>query len=140
MSSTQLFTALDCEVGVGEPLSLSSLRRAPQSPCNPPTCGCLSSPNLLEVFARVLTHLLGLPQSLSQSRSAVSDSLRPHGLYSPWDSPGQNTGVGSLSLLQGNFRIQGSNQDPCRRSLYQLSYQRSPQSWRTKLFPLPRKV
>ena len=26
----------------------------------------------------------------------MSDSLRPHGLYSPWNSPGQNTGVGSL--------------------------------------------
>ena len=33
----------------------------------------------------------------------MSDSLRPHGLYSPWTSPGQNTGVGSLSLLQGNL-------------------------------------
>ena len=31
----------------------------------------------------------------------MSDSLWPHGLYSPWKSPGQNTGVGSLSLLQG---------------------------------------
>ena len=31
----------------------------------------------------------------------VSDSLWPHGLYSPWNSPGQNTGVGTLSLLQG---------------------------------------
>ena len=31
----------------------------------------------------------------------MSNSLRPHGLYSPWDSPGQNTGVGGLSLLQG---------------------------------------
>ena len=31
------------------------------------------------------------------------DSLRPHGLHSPWNSPGQNTGVGSLSLLQGIF-------------------------------------
>ena len=28
----------------------------------------------------------------------MSDSLRPHGLYIPWKSPGQNTGVGSLSL------------------------------------------
>ena len=28
-------------------------------------------------------------------------TLRLHGLYSPWNSPGQNTGVGSLSLLQG---------------------------------------
>ena len=39
----------------------------------------------------------------SESRSVVSDSLRPHGLYSPWNSPGQITGVGSLSLLQGIF-------------------------------------
>ena len=39
----------------------------------------------------------------SESRSVVSDSLRPHGLYSPWTSPSQNTGVGSLSLLQGNL-------------------------------------
>ena len=30
-------------------------------------------------------------------------SLQPHGLYSPWNSPSQNTGVGSLSLLQGTF-------------------------------------
>ena len=37
----------------------------------------------------------------NESRSVTSDSLRPHGLYSPWNSPGQNTGVGSLSLLQG---------------------------------------
>ena len=37
----------------------------------------------------------------------MSESLRPHGLYSPWNSPGQNTGAGSLSLLQGNFPAQG---------------------------------
>ena len=33
----------------------------------------------------------------------MSDSLRPHGLYSPWNSLGQNTGVDSLCLLQGNL-------------------------------------
>ena len=38
----------------------------------------------------------------------TSDSLRPHGLDSPWNSPGQNTGVGSLSLLQGIFPTQES--------------------------------
>ena len=27
----------------------------------------------------------------------------PHELYSPWNSPSQNAGVGSLSLLQGIF-------------------------------------
>ena len=45
----------------------------------------------------------------SESHSVVSDSLWPHGLYSPWNSPGQNTGVGSLSLLQGTFSTQGLN-------------------------------
>ena len=38
--------------------------------------------------------------------SVVSDSSQ---LYSPWNSPGPNTGVGSLSLLQGIFPTQGSN-------------------------------
>ena len=36
----------------------------------------------------------------SESCSVVSDVLWPHGLYSPWNSLGQNTGGGSLSLLQ----------------------------------------
>ena len=70
------------------------------------------------------------PQSRSDqiSRSVVSDSLRPHGLYSPWNSPGQNTGVGSLSLLQGIFPTQGSNPGlpHCRWILYQLSHKGSP--------------
>ena len=34
---------------------------------------------------------------------AVPDSLQPYGLQSPWNSPGQNTGVGSHSILQGNL-------------------------------------
>ena len=39
----------------------------------------------------------------NENLSVMSNSLRPHGLYSPWNSPGQNTGVGSHSLLQGIF-------------------------------------
>ena len=63
----------------------------------------------------------------SESCSVVSDSLGPHGLYNPWNSPGQNTGVGSLSLLQGIFLTQGSNPGlpHCRRILYQLSHKGS---------------
>ena len=58
----------------------------------------------------------------------MSDSLPPHGLYNPWNSPGQNSGVGSLSLLQGICPTQGLNPGlpHCRWILYQLSYQRSP--------------
>ena len=46
-------------------------------------------------------------------------------LYHIWNSPGQNTGVGSLSLLQGIFLTQELNQSllHCRQILYQLSYQ-----------------
>ena len=39
----------------------------------------------------------------------MSDSLWPHRLYSPWNSSGQNAGVGSLSLLQGIFPTQVSH-------------------------------
>ena len=58
----------------------------------------------------------------------MSDSLRSHGLYSPWHSPGQNTRVGSLSLLQGIFPTQGSNPGlpHCGQILYQLSHRASP--------------
>ena len=63
-----------------------------------------------------------------ESHSVMSDTVWPHGLYSPYNSPGQNTGVGSLSLLQGVFPTQGSNPGlpHCRQILYQLSHQRSP--------------
>ena len=59
----------------------------------------------------------------SESRSGGSNSLQPHRLYSQWNSPGQNTAVGSLSLLQGIFSTQGSNPGlpHCRWILYQLS-------------------
>ena len=64
----------------------------------------------------------------AESHSVMSDSLWPHGLYIPWNSPGQNTGVGSLSLLQGIFPTQGSNPGlpHCRHILYQLSQRGSP--------------
>ena len=63
------------------------------------------------------------PNYYSESCSVMSDSFRPHGPYSPWNSPGQNTGVGSLSLLQGIFPTQGSHPGlpHCRQILYPLS-------------------
>ena len=68
-----------------------------------------------------------------KNRSVVSDSLQSHGLYSAWNSPGQNIRVGSCSLLQGIFPTQGLNADlpHCRWSftswdpreaLFYLSY------------------
>ena len=80
-------------------------------------------------FARVKISRHGESESTwSESHSVVSDSLPPYGLYSPWNSSGQNTGVDSLSLLQGIFPTQGSNPGllHCRRILYQLSHKGSP--------------
>ena len=73
----------------------------------------------------------------SESHSVMSDPLRPHGLYSPWNSPGQNTGVGSRSLLQGIFPTQGSNPGllHCRWILYQLSHKGIPRILEWAAYP-----
>ena len=64
--------------------------------------------------------------------------LTLRGLYSLWNSPGQNTGVGSCSLLQRIFPTQGSNPGlpHFRWILCQLSHQGSPRilQWVTSLF------
>ena len=59
------------------------------------------------------------------SHSALSDSLRPHGLQParllcPWNSPGKNPGMSGHSLLQGIFPSQGLNPGllHCRQILY----------------------
>ena len=60
----------------------------------------------------------------NESRSVMPNSLPSHGLYSSWNSPGQNTGVGSCSFLQGIFPTQGLNPGlpHYRQILYQLSH------------------
>ena len=67
----------------------------------------------------------------------MSDSLQPHGLYSPWDSPGQDTGVGSHSFLQGIFPAQGLNPGlpHCRWILYQLNHAGSPRTLEWVAYP-----
>ena len=64
---------------------------------------------------------------MSESCSVMSDSLWPHGLNTLWNSPGHNTGVGSLSLCQGIFPTQGLNPGLLRyRQILQLSHKGSP--------------
>ena len=77
-------------------------------------------------------------ECVSESLSVMSDPLQPHGLYGPWNSLGQNTGVGSLSLLQGIFPTQGSNPGipHHRQILYQLSYKGSPRILEWVAYPL----
>ena len=49
----------------------------------------------------------------SESCSVVSDSLRPHGPYSPWNSPGQNSGEGCLSFSRGSSQPRDRTQASC---------------------------
>ena len=67
----------------------------------------------------------------NETCSVVSYSLPRNGLYRPWSSPGQNTGVGSLSLVQGIFLTQEFNQGllHCRQILYQMNYDGS--AWKS---------
>ena len=57
--------------------------------------------------------------------------MTPWMSYSPWNSPGQNTGGGSLSLLQGIFPTQGLH---CRQILYQMNHKGSPSVHGISLF------
>ena len=68
-------------------------------------------------------------------------TLRPQGLYSPCNSPGQNTGEGSHSLLQGILPTQGSNPGlpHCRWILYQLSHKGSTPILEWVVYPFSRR-
>ena len=75
---------------------------------------------LMAVSEEELKSLL-MKVKVAQWCPTLCDPIR---LYSPWNSPGQNTGVDSLSLLQGIFPTQGLNSGlpHCRQILYQLSH------------------
>ena len=107
---------------------------------------CTSLPSSFIRCTRLILHISCPSPGVSHTRGSESESeckslshsnsLQPYGLYSPWNSPGQNTGVGSLSLLQGIFPTQGSNPGlpHCRWILYQLSYQGRPGYSLTSLY------
>ena len=81
------------------------------------------------LYCKRVLYLLRDQRKMWKGKSlSVSDSLWSHGLYSPWNSPGQNTGDGSHSLLQGIFPTQRLNLGlpHCKQTLYYLSHQGSP--------------
>ena len=130
------------------PLSMGFYRREYWSGLPFPPPGNLLNPGSRPSLSHLLHRQTGsLPLAppgyplkvKSESRSVVSDSLWPHGLYSPWNSPGQNTRVSSLSLLQVIFPTQGLNLGlpHCRRILYQLSHKESPRTLEWVAIPYP---
>ena len=92
----------------------------------------LFSHQLSHLIIKVMENLLKFLTKWSKVKVNVTQSCPtlcdPMDYNSPWNSPGQNTGVSSLSILQGIFPTQGLNPGlpHCRQILYQLSHNRSP--------------
>ena len=118
------------------PLSMTFTRQEYWSRLLFPSIGDLSDPGIKPRFLALQADSL-LSELESEICSVVSDSLQPHGLYSPWNSPGQNIGVRTFSLLQGIFPTQGLNPGLlyCRWILYQLSYRESPRILEKVAYP-----
>ena len=79
----------------------------------------------LERLSSFLLSLFETRSPLESESCSVMSWLFPTPLYSPWNSPGQKTGVSSLSLLLGIFPTREDLQH-CRWILYQLSHKGSP--------------
>ena len=79
----------------------------------------------------IMGQIVGLKVKVAQSCPTLCNLMD-----CPWNSLGQSTEVGSLSLLQGIFPTQESNRGllHCRWILYQLSYQGSPKYFLELLF------
>ena len=96
-------------------------------------CELLDDRNHVHLMCLAIGSSFSMKSEKSESHSLMSNSLWPCGLYSPWNSPGQNTGVGNSSLLQWNLPNPGLLH--CRRILYQLSHKGSP--FGIPLFSIP---
>ena len=84
----------------------------------------LSCSRLLKISSCLLKSDMNTWKRSWKWKSLLCLTLQPHGLYSPWNSPGQNSGVGCHALLQGIFPTQGSKPGlpHCRQIVYQLSH------------------
>ena len=122
-------------------------------PCTPP--GNLPNPGMEPPFLKSLDLSEGdssplvppgkYDECITETLSVVSDSLHPHGPYSPWNSPEYRSGQpfpssGNLpnpgtqvSCIAGGFFTSWAHREaqeycllPCRQILFQLSCQGSP--------------
>ena len=105
------------------------------SNCKMNTCSNLQIPD--DWKCKCSSSILRQVSALSTGWKLISNHLLNTGfdslwLYSPWNSPGQNTAVGGLSLLQGIFPTQESNPGLLHCG---LSYQGSPRKLEWVAYP-----
>ena len=96
---------------------------------NYPLMVSLTSSIALPIPPPSKTHFKANPRCfISENRSAVSDFLRLHGLYSPWNSPGQNTGWVTVSFSRGFSQPRDWTQVShiAAGFFYQLNHEGSP--------------
>ena len=110
------------------------------SNCKMNTCSNLQIPD--DWKCKCSSSILRQVSALSTGWKLISNHLLNPGfdslwLYSPWNSPGQNTAVGGLSLLQGIFPTQESNPGlpHCRWILYKLSHKGTPRILERVAYP-----
>ena len=80
--------------------------------------------HITQISSGDLMNSMKVKMNVSQSCMTLCDPMD----CSSWNSPGQNTGVGNLSFLQGIFPTQGLNSGlpHCRQILHQLSHKGTP--------------
>ena len=98
--------------------------------CDPMDCSPPGS-SVHGIFQERILEWVAMPSSRESSQPRIkpwSPTFQVDSLPSEPPRKPKNTGVGSLSHLQGNFPTQESNQGPlhCRQILYKLSYPGSP--------------
>ena len=89
-------------------------------------------------LGKAVVHVISLAETEVKVKVAQSClTLQPHSLYSPWNSLGQNIGVGSFSLLQGIFPTQGLNPGllHCRADSLPAESQGSPRILEWVVYP-----
>ena len=108
--------SLDCTtqwtVAYQAPLSMGFSRKEYCSGLPFPSPGDLPHPGLPHC-RQMLYHLSHQGSHLRWKWLSHVWLFAPHGLYNPWNSPGQNTGVDSLSLLQGSSQTKDQTQVSC---------------------------
>ena len=132
LNRVQLF-ATPWTVAHQAPLSMGFSRQEYWSGLPFPSAGDLPDPGIKPRSPALQAGALpSAPPGKPKVKVAQSVFVTPQTIQS-MDSPGQNTGVDCLSLLQGIFPTQASNPGVphCRQILYQLSHKGSPYNHKT---------